>query len=52
MKKVLVYFHIGFLWLDQPYPVDAELISSITGLPNQGDNPAPYLAQKDTTRIK
>ena len=32
--------------------VDAELISRIIGLPNEGDDPAPYLAKKDVKPIK
>ena len=44
VKHLLVFFHRGFLWLDKQYPIDAELISVITGLPNKGDDPAPYLA--------
>ena len=42
VKQLLVYFHKGCLWLDQPYPLDIELISSIIGLPKKGNDPAPY----------
>ena len=52
MKKLLVCFHRGYLWLDLPYSVNAEIISVIKGLPNEGDDPAPYLDKKDTTQIK
>ena len=52
VKKLLVCFHRGFLWLDRPYPVDIKLILVITGLPNKGDDPVPYLAKKDTNQIK
>ena len=51
-KKLLVSFHRGCLWLDQPYPMDVEFISRITSLPNEGDNPMPYLAKKDVKPIK
>ena len=52
VKELLVLFHKGFLWLDRPYPVDAELISRIIGLPNEGNDLVPYLAKKDIKPIK
>ena len=53
VKQLLVYFHRGCLWLDQPYPVDVELISAITGLPKSGEDPASCLCQgMDITKMK
>ena len=52
VKQLLVLFHRGCMWLDKQHSVVAELILAIIGLPNQGDDLAPYLAQKDTTQIK
>ena len=52
LNPLLVYFHRGCLRLDQPYSIDIELISRITGLPNEGDNLAQYLAKKDVNPIK
>ena len=52
VKQLLFYFHRGCLWLDQPYPIDAELISRITGLSNEGDDPVLYLAKQDVNPIK
>ena len=52
VKQLMACFHRRCMWLDRPYSIDVELISSIIGLQNQGDNPVPYLAQKDTTHIK
>ena len=52
MKQLLVYFHKGCLWMDQPYLVDVELISRITGLPNEGEDPVPYMAKQDINLIK
>ena len=51
MKQLLVCFHRGCLWLDQPYPIDVELISSIIGFLKKGKDPTPYLNRKDTARI-
>ena len=51
--QLLVCFYGGYLWIDKPYIVDVELISSITGLPHQGHDPAPYLCMnKDTMNMK
>ena len=53
VKELLFCFHRGFLWLDRLYPVDVELISSITGLTKKGHDPASYLHQnRDTTKMK
>ena len=52
MKQLLVIFHRGFLLLDQPYLVNAESISRIIGLPNEGNDLVPYLAKKDIKPIK
>jgi len=48
----MVCFHRGYLWLDQPYPVNAELIARITGLPNDGKDPLPYLAKHNLQRVR
>ena len=52
VKNLLVFFNGGFLWLDQPYLFNVELISIITGLPNKGDDPAAYLTKQDDKPIK
>ena len=49
----MVCFHGGYLWLDRPYVVDVEIILTITGLPHQGHDPAPYLfPNRDTMNMK
>ena len=50
VKKLLVCFHGGYLWLDKPYEVTIELVLAITGLPQQGVDLTPYL-QKDTKKL-
>ena len=52
VKQLLVCFHRGYLWLDHPYLVNAELIVRITGLPTEGKDPLPYLAKHNTKPIK
>ena len=53
VRQLLVFFHGGYMWLDRSYPVDVNLISQITGLPRQGDDPAAYLCvNMDTTKMK
>ena len=53
VKNILVCFHIDFLWLDRPYPVDVELISSITRLRKKGHERTSYLHQnRDTNKMK
>ena len=53
VRQILVCFHRGCLWLDQPYPVDIKLIYSITGLPKTGGDPSPYLRVNiDMTKMK
>ena len=52
VKQLLVWFHKGYLWLDQPYPVNDELIARITGLPTKGKDPLPYLDKNNTKPIK
>ena len=51
VKKLLIYFHRGYLWLDQPYPVNVELIVRITGRPTEGKDPLPYLDKHNTKPI-
>ena len=41
VKKILVCFHRGCLWHDQPYPVNIELILAIIGLPEKGHDLLP-----------
>ena len=38
--------------MDQPYPVNVELISRITGLRSEGKDPLPYLAKHNIKPIK
>ena len=52
MKQLLVFFHGGYLWLDQPYPVDIDLIARITGLPNEEKDLMLYLSKHNTKTIK
>ena len=52
VKQLVVCFHRGYLWLDQPHPVNAELIVRITRLPNDGKDPLPYLSKHNTKPIK
>ena len=33
---MLVVFHVGFLWLENPHSIDVDLISAITGLSRAG----------------
>ena len=42
-KKLLVFFHGGFLWLGKPIPIDVELIAIITCLPFTWMDPTPLL---------
>ena len=39
VKKLLVVFHVGFLWLDKPHSIDVDLISTIMGLLWLGKDP-------------
>ena len=43
VKKLLVLFHGGFLWLGKPISIDVELITVIIGLPFVGMDPTPLL---------
>ena len=52
VKQLLFYFHRRCLWLDHPYPINVELISRITSLQKEGDDPAPFLAKQDINPIK
>ena len=53
IKQLLVVFHACFLWLEMPYSIDVDLISSITGFPKTRGDPAPYLRpNQDTTKMK
>ena len=36
VKKLMVVFHVVFLWLDRPHSIDVDLISAIKGLPRLG----------------
>ena len=51
VKKLLVFFHGGYLWLDNPISVDIELIATIIGLPVVGMNPTPFLRKYQETMI-
>jgi hypothetical protein len=37
VKKLLARFHGGILWMDRPVPINVDLITSITGLPMDGE---------------
>ena len=41
VKQLLGCCHRGYLWMDQPYLVNAELIERIRGLPTEGKYPLP-----------
>ena len=43
VKKLLVFFHSGFLWLGIPIFVDVELIAAVIGLPFAEMDPTPLL---------
>ena len=47
VKKLLVSFHGGYLWLNQNIYVDVELISTITRLPLAGVDPTPFFDGKE-----
>ena len=52
MKHFLVVFHRGYVWLDKPYSIDVNLISTITGLLRAGVDPTSLLKKdKDPTMI-
>ena len=51
VKKLLVFFHGGYLWPDNPISMDIELIATITGLPVVGMNPTPFLRKYHETVI-
>jgi hypothetical protein len=46
IKQLIAVLHGGFLWMEQPISIDVELITTITGLPSMGENPAQYLDDK------
>ena len=43
VKRLLVFFHGGFLWLGNTISMDVELIVVIIGLPFIGMDPTPLL---------
>ena len=51
VKKLLVVFHGGFMWLGNPILVDVELIAVITGLPFAGMDPTPLLRKDKKAMI-
>ena len=51
MKKLLVCFHGGCLWLDNHIFVDIDLIVSITELSKEGVDPVPFFAIKEQDTI-
>ena len=51
VKKLLVFFHGGFLWLVKPISIDLELIAIIIGLPFAGMDPMPLLRKDQEASI-
>lgn len=51
VKTLLSCIHGGYLWLNPPVSIDAELIHRITGLPMVGEDPAPLFLNKKTDKI-
>ena len=51
VKKLLIFFHGGVLWLGNPIPIDIQLISTITCLPSIGTNPSPILKKDQEVAI-
>jgi hypothetical protein len=46
VKHLMAVLHGGFLWLDEPVSIDVELISFVTRLPSNGENPTQYMDDK------
>jgi hypothetical protein len=42
--------HGGYMWLDRPISIDTDLITRITGLPTQGEDPTLMFADKKIDR--
>ena len=47
VKQLLVIFHGGFLWLDKPYSISANLMLAITRLPRAGADPLSVLVKEN-----
>ena len=39
VKQLLVFFHVGFMWLDKPHSIDVDLILAMKGLLRLGKDP-------------
>ena len=48
--KFLECFHGGMLWLDTPITLMMDLISEITGLPKDGEDPLQYSKGRDNDK--
>jgi hypothetical protein len=46
IKQLLAFLHGGFLWLEELISIYIEVISFITSLPSNGENPMDYLDDK------
>ena len=51
VKKLLLLFHDGVIWLGKPIHVTIELIASITSLPAEGMDPTPLLKKDQEAAI-
>ena len=50
VRKLLVCFHGGMLWLNTLILVTIDLIASITGLLKAGEDPTQYIRGRDTDK--
>ena len=50
VKQLLVCFHGGTLWLDTPITLTVDLISEITGLLKDGEDPSQYFKGRDNDK--
>ena len=51
VKQFLVSLHGGFIWLDQNFSIDFDLIMTIMGLPLVVVDPTPFFDRKEQDNL-